>query len=116
MLAKPALGPRFAPVSGSKGPRLVFLQLVAIPVHGYDIEYVADQVPGLVILRRHANLLTLRPDTRWKAPVSTRDAPTLAVRLTRAEKQAQGLLAAWPLCATEQRLGLTGRVARRRVN
>ena len=42
LLAEPAPNPRFAPVSGSKEPPLVFLQLVAIPVHGYDIEYGSD--------------------------------------------------------------------------
>ena len=41
---------------------------------------------------------------------------SLAVRLTRAEKQALDLLAAWPLCDTDQLAGLMGGVTRRRVN
>ena len=40
----------------------------------------------------------------------------LAVRLTRAEKQALDLLAAWPLCTTGQLAGLMGGVTRRRAN
>ena len=39
-----------------------------------------------------------------------------AVRLTRAEKQALDLLAAWPLCDTGQLAGLMGGVTRRRAN
>ena len=41
---------------------------------------------------------------------------SLAVRLTRAEKDAMDLLAAWPLCTTDQLAGLMGGVTRRRVN
>ena len=41
---------------------------------------------------------------------------SLAVRLTRAEKQALDLLAAWPLCTTDQLAGLMGGVTRRRSN
>ena len=41
---------------------------------------------------------------------------SLAVRLTRAEKQALDLLAAWPLCDTDQLSGLMGGVTRRRAN
>ena len=41
---------------------------------------------------------------------------TLAVRLTRAEKDALDLLAAWPLCTTDHLAGLMGGVTRRRVN
>ena len=40
----------------------------------------------------------------------------LAVRLTRVEKQALELLAAWPLCTTGQLAGLMGGVTRRRAN
>ena len=40
----------------------------------------------------------------------------LAVQLTRAEKEAMDLLAAWPLCTTEQLAGLMGGVTRRRAN
>ena len=40
----------------------------------------------------------------------------LAVRLTRAEKQALDLLAAWPLCDTGQLAGLMGGVTCRRAN
>ena len=40
----------------------------------------------------------------------------LAVQLTRAEKDALDLLAAWPLCTTEQLAGLMGGVTRRRAN
>ena len=40
----------------------------------------------------------------------------LAVQLTRAEKDALNLLAAWPLCNTEQFMGLMGGVTRRRAN
>ena len=39
-----------------------------------------------------------------------------AVRLTGAEKDALYLLAAWPLCTTDQLAGLMGGVTRRRVN
>ena len=41
---------------------------------------------------------------------------SLAVRLTRAAKQALDLLAAWPLCDTGQLAGLMGGVTRRRAN
>ena len=40
----------------------------------------------------------------------------LSVQLTRAEKEALDLLAAWPLCTTEQLAGLMGGVTRRRAN
>ena len=40
----------------------------------------------------------------------------LAVQLTRAEKDALDLLAAWPLCTTDQLAGLMGGVTRRRAN
>ena len=42
--------------------------------------------------------------------------PALAVRLTGAEKDSLDLLAAWPLCTTDQLAGLVGGVTRRRVN
>ena len=42
--------------------------------------------------------------------------PTLAVQLTRADKDALDLLAAWPLCTREQLAGLMGEVTLRRVN
>ena len=41
---------------------------------------------------------------------------SLAVKLVRAEKQALDLLAAWPLCNTDQLAGLMGGVTRRRAN
>ena len=41
---------------------------------------------------------------------------SLAVQLTRAEKEALDLLAAWPLCSTDQLAGLMGGVTRRRAN
>ena len=41
---------------------------------------------------------------------------SLAVQLTRAEKDALDLLAAWPLSTTEQMAGLMGGVTRRRAN
>ena len=41
---------------------------------------------------------------------------SLAVQLTRAEKEALDLLAAWPLCTTDQLVGLMGGVTRRRAN
>ena len=41
---------------------------------------------------------------------------SLAVKLTRAAKQALDLLAAWPLCTTDQLAGLMGGVTRRRAN
>ena len=41
---------------------------------------------------------------------------SLAVQLSRAEKEALDLLAAWPLCTTEQLAGLMGGVTRRRAN
>ncbi len=40
----------------------------------------------------------------------------LAVHLTRAEKEVLDLLAAWPLCTTDQLMGLMGGVTRRRAN
>ena len=40
----------------------------------------------------------------------------LAIQLTRAEKDALDLLAAWPLCSREQLAGLMGGVTLRRVN
>ena len=43
-------------------------------------------------------------------------ASTLPVQLTRAEKDALDLLAAWPLCTREQLAGLMGGVTLRRVN
>ena len=42
--------------------------------------------------------------------------PALLVQLTRAEKDALDLLAAWPLCTREQLAGLMGGVTLRRVN
>ena len=42
--------------------------------------------------------------------------PALSVQLTRAEKDALDLLAAWPLCTREQLAGLMGGVTLRRVN
>ncbi len=41
---------------------------------------------------------------------------SLAVQLTGAEKNTLDLLAAWPLCTTDQLAGLMGSVTRRRVN
>ena len=41
---------------------------------------------------------------------------SLSVRLTGAEKDALDLLAAWPLCTTDQMAGLMGGVTRRRAN
>ena len=41
---------------------------------------------------------------------------SLAVKLARAEKQALDLLAAWPLCTTDQLAALMGGVTRRRAN
>ena len=41
---------------------------------------------------------------------------SLAVQLARAEKEALDLLAAWPLCTTDQLAGLMGGVTRRRTN
>ncbi len=41
---------------------------------------------------------------------------SLSVELTRAEKQTLDLLAAWPLCSTNQLAGLMGGVTRRRAN
>ena len=41
---------------------------------------------------------------------------SLAVQLTHAEKDALDLLAAWPLCSTDQFAGLMGGVTRRRAN
>ena len=43
-------------------------------------------------------------------------ASALSMQLTRAEKVALDLLAAWPLCTTEQLAGLMGDVTRRRAN
>ena len=43
-------------------------------------------------------------------------APALGVQLTRADKDALDLLAAWPLCTLEQLAGLMGGVTQRRVN
>ena len=43
-------------------------------------------------------------------------ASALSVQLTRAEKDALDLLAAWPLCTREQMAGLMGSVTLRRVN
>ena len=43
-------------------------------------------------------------------------ASALSVQLTRAEKEAPDLLAAWPLCTREQLAGLMGGVTLRRVN
>ena len=41
---------------------------------------------------------------------------TLSMQMTRAEKDALDLLAAWPLCTREQLAGLMGGVTLRRVN
>ena len=41
---------------------------------------------------------------------------SLAVQLSRAEKEVLDLLAAWPLCTTDQLAGLMGGVTRRRAN
>ena len=40
----------------------------------------------------------------------------LSVQLTRAEREALDLLAAWPVCTTEQLAGLMGGITRRRAN
>ena len=54
---------------------------------------------------------------RAKMPQPTEQVgSSLSVRLTRAEKQALDLLAAWPLCNTDQLAGLMGGVTRRRAN
>ena len=74
---------------------------------------------------RHATGDRPRPDPEELYPERLRalmPRPTeqvkssLAVRLTRAEKQALDLLAAWPLCNTDQLAGLMGGVTRRRAN
>ena len=63
------------------------------------------------------------PDTlypsHWRATMpepAQQFQSALSVQLTRAEKQALDLLAAWPLCTTEQLAGLMGGVTRRRAN
>ncbi|MYD87115.1 MAG: hypothetical protein F4Y14_13605, partial [Acidobacteria bacterium] len=63
------------------------------------------------------------PDTLYRSDVrATMPKPpeqldsSLSVRLTRAEKQALDLLAAWPFCTPEQLAGLMGGVTRRRAN
>ncbi len=56
-------------------------------------------------------------DVQAAMPESTEQlASTLSVQLTRAEKDALDLLAAWPLCTREQLAGLMGGVTLRRVN
>jgi len=72
LLAKPALDPRFAPVSSSEWPRLAFLQLRAIPVHGYDIESCPVGVPGGANWRQDAELSRPRSCARWAAPAGRR--------------------------------------------
>ena len=61
---------------------------------------------------------SLHPDHRRSAmPDPTEQVKScLAVQLTRAEKEALDLLAAWPLCTTDQLAGLMGGVTRRRAN
>ena len=63
------------------------------------------------------------PDTLYPTHLRTAmpDPPeqvkrSLAVQLTRAEKDSLDLLAAWPLCTTGQLAGLMGGVTRRRAN
>ncbi|MDE0101196.1 MAG: replication-relaxation family protein [Bryobacterales bacterium] len=63
------------------------------------------------------------PDTLYRSDVrATMPKPpeqldsSLSVQLTRAEKQALDLLAAWPFCTPEQLAGLMGGVTRRRAN
>ena len=74
---------------------------------------------------KHATADRPRPDPEELYPSGLRalmPQPTervknsLAVKLTRAEKQALDLLAAWPLCNTDQLAGLMGGVTRRRAN
>ena len=85
-----------------------------------------DDIMGWLGRRaRHATGDRPRPDPEELYPSGLRalmPQPTeqvknsLAVKLTRAEKQALDLLAAWPLCNTDQFMGLMGGVTRRRAN
>ena len=76
-------------------------------------QYPAGQAPahaGPVFPLPQHNLRTSMPDPPEQVKSS------LAVQLTRAEKEALDLLAAWPLCTTDQLAGLMGGVTRRRAN
>ena len=85
-----------------------------------------DDIMGWLGRRaRHATGDRPRPDPEELYPSRLRalmPRPTeqvkgsLAVKLARAEKQALDLLAAWPLCNTDQLAGLMGGVTRRRAN
>lgn len=55
-------------------------------------------------------------DVRATPPAGGAFDDTLALQLTAAEKQVLDLLAAWPLCTTEQLGGLMGGVSTRRAN
>ena len=85
-----------------------------------------DDIMGWLGRRaRHAAGDRPRPDPEELYPSRLRSLmprPTeqvkssLAVKLARAEKNALDLLAAWPLCDTDQLAGLMGGVTRRRAN
>ena len=64
------------------------------------------------------NRATLYPsDVHATMPDASRQmASSLSAQLTRADKEALDLLAAWPLCTREQLAGLMGGVTRRRAN
>ena len=89
-------------------------------------EVSLDDIMGWLGRRvRHATGDRPRPDpdelypSRLRALVpqpTEQVTSSLAVRLARAEKQALDLLAAWPLCNTEQLMGLMSGVTRRRSN
>ena len=85
-----------------------------------------DEIMGWLGRRaKHATGDRPRPDPEELYPSGLRalmPRPTeqvkgsLTVELTRAEKQTLDLLAAWPLCNTDQLAGLMGGVTRRRAN
>ena len=86
---------------------------------------LAERFDDLRIKHRPNTEREPRPDPETLYPTHLRavmpDPPTLlgsslAVRLTGTVKDALDLLAAWPLCTTDQVAGLMGGVTRRRVN
>ena len=86
-------------------------------VAGRSAEFIRQHNPGKES-KPEPNPETLYPDHLRAAMPEPSELlrSSLAVRLTRAEKDALDLLAAWPLCTTDHLAGLMGGVTRRRAN
>ena len=88
-------------------------------------DWLAEWFDDLRLRHNRGAERELRPDPETLYPSHLRGAmpepsetlrSSLAVQLTGAEKDALDLLAAWPLCTTDQLAGLMGGITRRRAN